>query len=146
MSTDTPLPLSLSCSWYDFGSAEADDPYFEKMAAQGQTFLVASGDSGGYTRQSPWPENSQYIIGVGGTSLTTTGPGGAWASETYWSSGGVAYGGGGWGTTLISPPGNWMQPLYVPMKVENARQPIATFPTLPPTRSSASTSAPTNLG
>ena len=103
MATDTPLPLSLSCSWYDFGGPGSDDPYFEKMAAQGQTFLVASGDSGGYTRQSPWPENSQYTIPVGGTSLTTTGPGGAWASETYWSYEGVAYGGGGWGTNVDIP-------------------------------------------
>jgi subtilase family serine protease len=103
MSSGSPLPLSLSCSWYDFGNAESDDPYFEKMAAQGQTFLVASGDSGGYTRQSPWPENSQYTIPVGGTSLTTTGPGGAWASETYWSYGGEAYGGGGWGSNVDIP-------------------------------------------
>ncbi|MGB9198566.1 MAG: S53 family serine peptidase [Terriglobales bacterium] len=100
MTTYSPLPLALGCSWYDFGNANSDDPYFEKMAAQGQSFFVAAGDSGGYTRQSPWPENSQYIIGVGGTSLTTTGPGGAWASETYWSAGGVAYGGGGWGTSV----------------------------------------------
>lgn len=103
MTTYSPLPLALGCSWYDFGNANSDDPYFEKMAAQGQSFFVAAGDSGGYTRQSPWPENSQYIIGVGGTSLTTTGPGGAWASETYWSAGGVAYGGGGWGTSVDLP-------------------------------------------
>ncbi len=103
MSTDTPLPLNLSSSWYDFGSAEADDPYFEKMAAQGQTFLQASGDSGGYTEQSPWPMNSQYVIPVGGTSLTTTGPGGAWASETYWSFAHEAWGGGGWGTNVDIP-------------------------------------------
>jgi len=103
MATDTPLPLSLGCSWYDFGGPQSDDPYFEKMAAQGQTFLIASGDSGGYTEQSPWPENSQYTIPVGGTSLTTTGPGGAWASETYWSYGGQAYGGGGWGTNVDIP-------------------------------------------
>jgi subtilase family serine protease len=103
MSSGSPLPLNLSCSWYDFGNAQTDDPYFEKMAAQGQTFLVASGDSGGYTKQSPWPENSLYIIGVGGTSLTTTGPGGAWASETYWSAGGIAYGGGGWGSNVDIP-------------------------------------------
>jgi subtilase family serine protease len=103
MSSYSPLPLALGCSWYDFGNANEDDPYFEKMAAQGQSFFVAAGDSGGYTRQSPWPENSQYIIGVGGTSLTTTGPGGAWASETYWSYDGVAYGGGGWGTSVDLP-------------------------------------------
>ena len=103
MSSYSPLPLALGCSWYDFGNASQDDPYFEKMAAQGQSFFVAAGDSGGYTEQSPWPENSQYIIGVGGTSLTTTGPGGAWASETYWSYDGVAYGGGGWGKEIDIP-------------------------------------------
>jgi hypothetical protein len=49
MSSDTPLPLNLSSSWYWGANPSGDDPYFEKMAAQGQTYFEASGDSGGYT-------------------------------------------------------------------------------------------------
>jgi len=46
MTTHSPLPTTIGCSW---GWTPADpstlDPYFEKMAAQGQTFFAASGDS-----------------------------------------------------------------------------------------------------
>jgi len=42
-------------------------------------------------------------MAVGGTDLTTTGPGGAWATETYWSYDGTDYGGGGWGTNVDIP-------------------------------------------
>ena len=103
MSSDTPLPLNLSSSWYWGANPSGDDPYFEKMAAQGQTYFEAAGDSGGYTENSPWPMNSQYVNTVGGTSLTTTGPGGDWVSETYWSYEGSSYGGGGWGTNVDLP-------------------------------------------
>ena len=44
MTTHNPLPTTIGCSW---GWTPADpttlDPYFEKMAAQGQTFFAASG-------------------------------------------------------------------------------------------------------
>ena len=103
MSSDTPLPLNLSSSWYWGANPSGDDPYFEKMAAQGQTYFEAAGDSGGYTENSPWPMKSQYVNTVGGTSLTTTGPGGDWVSETYWSYEGSSYGGGGWGTNVDLP-------------------------------------------
>jgi subtilase family serine protease len=100
MSTHSPLPLSLSSSW-TWGPADpgADDPYFEKMAAQGQSFFQASGDNGEYTGSSAlWPSNSAYVISVGGTDLETTGAGGAWKSETAW-----ADGGGGWGNNVDIP-------------------------------------------
>ncbi len=46
MTTHSPLPTTIGCSW---GWTPADpntlDPYFEKMAAQGQTFFAASGDN-----------------------------------------------------------------------------------------------------
>jgi hypothetical protein len=98
MSSDTPLPLNLSSSWSWGTNPNGDDPYFEKMAAQGQTFFQAAGDGGGYTHEAPWPMNSQYTIPVGGTDLTTTGAGGPWASETVWSDGG-----GGWGSNVDIP-------------------------------------------
>ena len=46
MTTHSPLPTTIGCSW---GWTPADpttlDPYFQKMAAQGQNFFAASGDS-----------------------------------------------------------------------------------------------------
>ena len=98
MSSDTPLPLNLSSSWSWGTNPGGDDPYFEKMAAQGQTFFQAAGDSGGYTHEAPWPMNSLYTIPVGGTDLTTSGAGGPWASETVWEDGG-----GGWGSNVDIP-------------------------------------------
>jgi subtilase family serine protease len=98
MSSDTPLPLNLSSSWSWNTNPNGDDPYFEKMAAQGQTFFQAAGDGGGYTHQAPWPMNSQYTIPVGGTDLTTSGAGGPWASETVWEDGGA-----GWGSNVDIP-------------------------------------------
>jgi subtilase family serine protease len=100
MSTHSPLPLSLSSSWtWDPADPSTDDPYFEKMAAQGQSFFQASGDGGSYTGNNAlWPSNSAYVIAVGGTDLDTTGAGGAWKSETAWSAGG-----GGWGNNVDIP-------------------------------------------
>jgi subtilase family serine protease len=90
MTTHTPLAKSISCSW---GWTPADtstlDPYFEKMAVQGQNFFVASGDSSTWSRRNEaWPADDANIVSVGGTDLTTTGAGGAWASETAWSDSG----------------------------------------------------------
>ncbi len=102
MSTDTPLPLQLSASWTWNPSPGTDDPYFQKMASQGQTYLTASGDGGFYEGSALWPSNSAYAVSVGGTDLETTGAGGAWASETAWVDGG-----GGWGNNVNIP--SWQQ-------------------------------------
>ena len=105
MSTNT-LIKQFSCSW-DFGtitSAQrtAMDNYFLKFGTQGQSFFDASGDSGAATGAFPAPDDDPYITLVGGTTLATAGPGGAWLSETVWntqegpgvyiSSGGVSSG------------------------------------------------------
>ncbi|WP_266160568.1 S53 family peptidase, partial [Dyella silvatica] len=90
MATDNTAKV-LSSSWGggDFGSA--DDPIYKQFAAQGQTFLNATGDSGAYTT-SNWsaPSLDPNILDVGATDLVTNGAGGAWKSETAWvdSSGG----------------------------------------------------------
>ena len=57
MTSDSPLPLQLSSSWgWSPADPSADDPYFQRMAAQGQTFFVAAGDSEKWTtRQLPLP-------------------------------------------------------------------------------------------
>jgi len=76
----------LSCSW-GWGDDESSlDPIFKEMAVQGQTVFVATGDSGSSTPGDVvWPADDPYIVSVGGTDLTTNGPGGPWESETGWS-------------------------------------------------------------
>ena len=90
MSTDIPLPLNLSSSWsWTPADPNTDDPYFEKMASQGQSMFQAAGDSGKWASgQYVYPNEDANVICVGGTDLTTTGPGGPWASETTWVDGG----------------------------------------------------------
>lgn len=94
MTTHNPLPGTIGCSW---GWTPVDpttlDPYFEKMAAQGQNFFVASGDSSTWKSSNyPWPAEDANVVTVGGTDLVTTGAGGAWSSETAWvdSGGGIS--------------------------------------------------------
>ncbi|WP_188794193.1 S53 family peptidase [Dyella nitratireducens] len=87
-------PATIGCSW---GWTPADpstlNPYWQKMAAQGQSFFAASGDSSTWSsRNEAWPADAAYVIGVGGTDLTTSGAAGPWASETAWvdSGGGIS--------------------------------------------------------
>jgi len=90
MSSDKPLPLNLSSSWYRWSApSNSDDMYFKKMASQGQSFFEAAGDNGAWSGTDTWwPMESQYVICVGGTDLDTKGAGKGWASETVWSDGG----------------------------------------------------------
>jgi kumamolisin len=86
MTTHSPLPATIGNSW---GWTPADpttlDPFFTKMAAQGQTFLSASGDSSTWSTRNPaWPADDANQIAVGGTDLVTASAGGAWKSETAW--------------------------------------------------------------
>jgi len=105
MTTHNPLPTTIGCSW---GWTPADpstlNPYFEKMAAQGQNFFAASGDSSTWSsRNEAWPADNAYVVSVGGTDLVTASAAGPWQSETAW----VDSGGG------ISPDGiaipSWQQ-------------------------------------
>jgi subtilase family serine protease len=99
MSTASPLPLNLSSSWtWSPADPSSDDPYFEKMSSQGQSFFQAAGDGSAYFGSAPWPANSQYLMAVGGTDLVTVGAGGDWKSESAWSDGG-----GGYGTNVDIP-------------------------------------------
>ena len=76
----------LSCSWGWSDDETSLDPIFKEFAAQGQTVFVATGDNGSSTPgDSVWPADDPYITAVGGTDLTTNGPGGPWESETGWS-------------------------------------------------------------
>ena len=90
MTTHSPLPTVIGCSW---GWTPVDpsslDPYFQKMAAQGQNFFVAAGDSSTWTKSNyPWPAEDPNVVTVGGTDLVTASAGGAWSSETTWVDGG----------------------------------------------------------
>ncbi len=94
MTTNNPLPTTIGCSW---GWTPADpstlDPYFQRMAAQGQTFFAASGDSSTWSsRNEAWPADDANIVSVGGTDLVTSSAAGPWSSETAWvdSGGGIS--------------------------------------------------------
>jgi xanthomonalisin len=83
----------LSSSWgWNPADAASDDPIFQEFAAQGQTFVTASGDNGAYdTSTYSFPGVDPYVMEVGGTDLTTTGPHGSWSAETAWSQSGGGY-------------------------------------------------------
>jgi pseudomonalisin len=73
------------------GSAAAGAQIFQAAIAQGQTFAVATGDTGADECKNggitpSWPASSPYVLAVGGTTLnasTTT-----WGGETAWLDGG----------------------------------------------------------
>ena len=89
----------ISSSWFGSGFGNADS-IFQEFAAQGQTYLSASGDCGAYnttvgtcngtTNTSTYepPSLDPYVLVVGGTALETTSPGGAWSFEYAWSGSG----------------------------------------------------------
>jgi uncharacterized repeat protein (TIGR01451 family) len=91
----------VSCSWgWTGGPNLTTDQIFQQMAIQGQTFFTASGDSDAYpagTVDNPngfgTPADSAYLTSVGGTTLTMSGVGGSWSSETVWNWG-LVYGSG----------------------------------------------------
>jgi hypothetical protein len=92
MASDTVnSPKQFSCSW---GNDTPDSPdltaedIFKQMQAQGQAFYQASGDGDSFVGGIPFPQESSNIVQVGGTTVTTTGPGGPWVYETTWDWGG----------------------------------------------------------
>jgi subtilase family serine protease len=95
MTTHNPLPTTIGCSWgWTPVDPSALDPYFQKMAAQGQNFFAASGDSSTWKstgNAAPWPADDPNVVSVGGTDLVTASAAGPWQSETAWvdSGGGI---------------------------------------------------------
>jgi hypothetical protein len=78
--------LQFSCSWG--GSFEADpnsETLFKQMAAQGQSFFDASGDSGAFFGPAEFPSDSPSITQVGGTTLKMGAPSHSWESEVVWA-------------------------------------------------------------
>jgi subtilase family serine protease len=92
MATDNVAKV-LSSSWgWNPADAASDDPIFQEFAAQGQSFVSASGDDGEFNSSTyDFPAVDPYVTEVGGTELTTTGPGGAWSAETAWPQSGGGY-------------------------------------------------------
>lgn len=97
------------------GTAAADDQIFLAGIAQGQTFVVASGDSGSYScggskNAQSYPASSPYVIAVGGTTVNTSTTG-AWTSETVWACSSASTcassGGTGGGASLIEAAPSW---------------------------------------
>jgi hypothetical protein len=99
---------NLSCSWgWNGGPSATTDNIFKEMAAQGQSFFNASGDSDAFTvgansvngvdntSGANAPSSSPYITQVGGTTLSMNGSGASFASETVWNWGGGTGSSGG---------------------------------------------------
>jgi subtilase family serine protease len=84
----------VSMSW---GSAEfsGEASYDSHFNVPGVTFVASAGDSG---EQVEWPAASQYVVGVGGTSLFLDNSGN-YLSESAWS------GSGGGISTYLQAPG-----------------------------------------
>jgi hypothetical protein len=102
MATDN-LAQQLSSSW-GFGINATTEQIFKQYIAQGQSLLQASGDSGAYTNGVMTPSDDPNLTVVGGTSLTTAGPGGTWQSEKAWS-------GSGGGVSTVYPIPSYQQGL-----------------------------------
>ncbi len=103
MATDN-LAKQLSSSW-GYGPINATtEQIFKQYIAQGQSLLQASGDNGAYTNGVMAPSDDPNLTVVGGTSLTTAGPGGPWQSEKVWS-------GSGGGVSTVYPIPTYQQGL-----------------------------------
>jgi hypothetical protein len=100
----------LSASW-TFPITPTTDQIFQQFAAQGQSYFNASGDNGAYLGMVDTPADDPYITVVGGTTLTNTGPGGAWKSETVWNRGGngPSQGASGGGSSTVYPIPSWQK-------------------------------------
>jgi len=130
MATDNKAK-SLSCSWgWSPADPTSDDPIFKEFAAQGQNLFVASGDSGAFKKKSRfvYPADDAFVTSVGGTDLTTNGPGGPWASEIAW-----AGSGGGISPNNITIP-SYQLPAALSLRPTRGPGPCETSRTWPPKR------------
>ena len=99
---------NLSSSWgWSGGPDSTTDEIFQEMAAQGQSYFTAAGDSCAFTpgansvngldnpNNENAPTSSPYVTAVGGTTLSMNGSGSSFASETVWNWGGGVGSSGG---------------------------------------------------
>lgn len=91
---------------------QAEQSIFMQMAAQGQTIYAAAGDSGafddGKTISVDDPASQPYVVGVGGTRLSTDGNGN-YLGETTWNGGTPQSGAGGGGISTLWTIPSWQQ-------------------------------------
>jgi Pro-kumamolisin, activation domain/Divergent InlB B-repeat domain len=119
----------LSASW-TYPIDATTETIFLKFAAQGQSFFNASGDDDAYLDGQEFPPTGDpNITVVGGTTLTTSGPGGAWVSEKVWNERTSNPNGGDWGSSggiSGNPIPSWQQGVSM-----SANGGSATFRNLP---------------
>jgi subtilase family serine protease len=96
LSSNTVKNLSSSWGW-NGGANTTTDNIFKNMAAVGQSFFNAAGDSDAFTTGASSangvdnpslnnaPSSCPYITQVGGTTLSMNGAGASYASETVWN-------------------------------------------------------------
>jgi hypothetical protein len=97
----------ISSSWVitEIVNTPIPDQIYQELGAQGQSFFQASGDEGAfYPAIFQWSDNPYTTI-VGGTTLSMSGKGGSYTSETTWT----PFSGGGISLTNF---GNYPLPVY----------------------------------
>ena len=107
----------IGCSWGGGGPDPAAEIIFQQMAAQGQSFFNATGDSDALVGGIQFPSDSPNITEVGGTTLVTDGSGN-YLSETVWNWGylpsAAAYVGSSGGSSTVVPVPFWQVGLDTP--------------------------------
>jgi kumamolisin len=93
---------------------QSENTIFKQMAAQGQSIYAAAGDNGAYDDGSGLsvddPASQPYVVGVGGTKLTTDSSG-ARTAESAWGNGNGPGAGGGGGVSTVWPLPAWQASL-----------------------------------
>jgi hypothetical protein len=109
MATDN-WARQLSASW-SYPVDAITDQIFLEFAAQGQSFFNASGDDGAFVGPIDPPSDNPFITIVGGTTLSTTGPGGDRTAETAWNWNSTGHGTSatGGGISTDHPLPSWQQ-------------------------------------
>ena len=114
----------FSCSW-GLARDSVAEGYFKQMAAQGQSFFMASGDGDAYVGSIWGGGDDVYVTSVGGTTLTLTNNSLSYSSEQVWNwhlngpnpwccngqtTNDPYWGSGGGVSTIYSIP-RWQQPI-----------------------------------
>jgi hypothetical protein len=99
----------FSCSWGGGDPDPTAEAVFQQMQAQGQSFFNATGDSDAFSASNPieFPSDSTNITQVGATTLTMSGAGASYVSETVWQWGDDVGSSGGVSTNYGLP--SWQQ-------------------------------------
>ncbi len=103
------LARQISCSWIwidPSGSAQLNQILLQ-YAVQGQSFFTASGDFGAWQGQIWDPVDSPWVTSVGGTTLSTSTPGGPYLSETVWNWAPAQKAASGGGVSTSNSLPNW---------------------------------------